>query len=326
MHRRGLLRLAAALLLAPAALHSSPAGAQLGGEPTRIIFPFAAGGSGDALARLMAEHLRVALDQPVIVENRVGAQGRIGVQAVKAAAADGKTLLLIPVAPMSVYQHVYKTLAYDPIGDFQPVAQVATFDFGLAVGPQVPAKTLKELVDWVKANPAQGSYGTPAAGTLPHFFAVSFARTAGLDLRHVGYRGSAGALTDLVAGQVPIVVTTTSDLLEQHKAQRIRVLATSDTQRSPFLPDVPTFREAGYDIQGRGWYGVFVPAKTASDVVERLNKAIVAAVQTPAVKERLLAFGLLPTGTSAAELGRIQKADSELWAPAVKASGFTPEQ
>jgi tripartite-type tricarboxylate transporter receptor subunit TctC len=326
MHRRGLLRLAAALPIALAALHSAPAGAQTGGEPARIIFPFAAGGSGDALARLIAEHLRVALDQPVIVENRVGAQGRIGVQAVKAAAADGKTLLLIPVAPMSVYQHVYKSLAYDPIGDFQPVAQVATFDFAIAVGPQVPAKTLKELVDWVKANPTQGSYGTPAAGTLPHFFAVSFAKAAGLDLRHVGYRGSAGALTDLVAGQVPIVVTTTSDLLEQHKAQRIRVLATSDTQRSPFLPDVPTFREAGYDIQGRGWYGVFVPAKTPADAVERLNKAIVAAVQTPAVKERLLAFGLLPTGTSAAELGRIQKADSELWAPAVKASGFTPEQ
>jgi tripartite-type tricarboxylate transporter receptor subunit TctC len=326
MHRRGLLRLAAALPIALVGLHSGPAGAQTGGEPTRIIFPFAAGGSGDALARLIAEHLRVALDQPVIVENRVGAQGRIGVQAVKAAAPDGKTLLLIPVAPMSVYQHVYKALAYDPIGDFQPVTQVATFDFGLAVGPQVPAKTLKELVDWVKANPAQGSYGTPAAGTLPHFFAVSFARTAGLDLRHVGYRGSAGALTDLVGGQIPIVVTTTSDLLEQHKAQRIRVLATSDTQRSPFLPDVPTFREAGYDIQGRGWYGVFVPAKTPADAVERLNKAIVAAVQTPAVKERLLAFGLLPTGTSAAELGRIQKADSELWAPAVKASGFTPEQ
>jgi len=245
---------------------------------------------------------------------------------VKAAAPDGKTLLLTPVAPMSVYQHVYKSLAYDPIGDFQPVSQIATFDFGLAVGPQVPAKSLAELVDWVKANPTQGSYGTPAAGTLPHFFAVSFARAAGLDLRHVGYRGSAAALADLVGGQIPIVVTTTSDLLEQHKAGRIRVLATSDRQRSPFLPDLPTFKEAGYDIQGTGWYGVFVPAKTPSAVVERLNTAIVAAVQTPAVKERLLVFGLQPTGTSAAELGRIQKADSELWAPAVKASGFTPEQ
>src|SRR5262245_14843882 len=214
MHRRGLLCLAVALLIAIAGLHTQPTSAQIGSEPVRLIFPFAAGGSGDALARLIAEHLRIALDQPVIVENRVGAQGRIGVQAVKAAAPDGKTLLLTPVAPMSVYQHVYKTLAYDPIGDFQPVSQIATFDFGLAVGPQVPAKSLEELVDWVKANPTQGSYGTPAAGTLPHFFAVSFARAAGLDLRHVGYRGSAAALTDLVGGQIPIVVTTTSDLLE----------------------------------------------------------------------------------------------------------------
>jgi tripartite-type tricarboxylate transporter receptor subunit TctC len=323
---RGLLRSAAVMALAFAILHAAPARGQIGGEPVRIVFPFAAGGSGDALARLIAEHLRIALDQPVIVENRAGAQGRIGVQAVKAAAPDGKTLLLTPVAPMSVYHHVYKALAYDPVSDFQPVSQVATFDFGLAVGPQVPARSLKQLVDWVKANPSQGSYGTPAAGTLPHFFAVSFARAAGLDLRHVGYRGSAAALTDLVGGQIPILVTTTSDLLEQHKAQRIRVLATSDGQRSPVLPELPTFREAGYDIQGTGWYGVFVPAATPAEVVARLNTAIVAAVRTPAVKERLLALGLQPTGTSAAELGRIQKADSELWAPAVKASGFTPEQ
>jgi len=149
--------------------------------------------------------LRVALDQPAIVENRAGAQGRIGVQAVKAAAPDGRTLLLTPVAPMSVYAHVYKALAYDPVRDFQPVSQLATFDFAIAVGPQVPATSLKELVDWVKADPGRGSYGTPAAGTLPHFFAVQFARTAGLDLRHVGYRGSAAALTDLIGGQIPIV-------------------------------------------------------------------------------------------------------------------------
>jgi tripartite-type tricarboxylate transporter receptor subunit TctC len=318
--------LIAVLAVVGALISTAPSRAQLGGEPVRIIFPFAAGGSGDALARLIAEHLRGALNQPVIVENRAGAQGRIGVQAVKAAAPDGKTLLLTPVAPMSVYSHVYKSLAYDPIADFEPVAQVATFDFGLAVGPQVPAKTLRELVVWVKANPAQGSYGTPAAGTLPHFFAVRFARTAGLDLRHVGYRGSAAALTDLVGAQIPIVVTTTSDLLEQHKAGRIRVLATSDRQRSPFLPDLPTFKEAGYDIEGTGWYGVFVPAKTPPEIVARLNGAVVAAVRTPLVRERLLAFGLQPTGTSAAELAKIQKADSELWAPAVKASGFTPEQ
>lgn len=316
----------AVLTLAVAAALPLPARAQIAEQPIRIIFPFAAGSSGDALARLIAEHLRVALNQPAIVENRTGAQGRLGVQAVKAAAGDGKTLLLTPVAPMSVYAHVYKALSYDPVRDFQPISQVATFDFALAIGPQVPAKSLTELVDWVKADQSRGSYGTPAAGTLPHFFAVQFARTAGLDLRHVGYRGSSAALTDLVGGQIPIVVTTTSDVLEQHKGGRIRVLATSDKARSPFLADVPTFREAGYDIEGAGWYAVYAPAATAADIVERLNTAIVAAVRAPEVKERLLAFGLVPTGTSSAELAKIQQADSELWAPAVKASGFTPEQ
>ena len=321
-------RFTRALVLAilAAAVFALPAGAQSGTETIRIVFPFAAGGSGDTLARLLAEHLRVTLNVAVIVENRTGAQGRIGVQAVKAAAPDGKTLLLTPVAPMSIYQHVYKSLAYDPIADFQPLSQVATFDFAIAVGPQVPAKSLPELVAWVKANPAQGSYGIPAAGSLPHFFGALFAKAAGLDLRHVGYRGSAAALTDLVAGQLPIVVTTTADLLEQHKAGRIRMLATSDGQRSPFVPDIPTFKEAGYDIVGTGWYGVFAPAGLAPDGVEKLSAALAAGVRVPRTKERLLAVGLQPTGTTAAELGRIQKADSELWAPAVKASGFTPDQ
>lgn len=295
-------------------------------DPVRIVFPFGAGGSGDALARHIAEHLRVSLGQPTIVENRTGAQGRLGVQAVKAAAPDGKTILLTPIAPVAVYQHVYKALLYDPVADFEPVSQVATFDFAIAVGPQVPVGSLKELVAWVKANPAQGNYGTPAAGTLPHFFAVSFAKAADLDLRHVGYRGSAPALTDLVGGQITMVVTTTSDVLEQHKAGRIKVLATSGAARSPFLPDIPTFKEAGYNIVGSGWYAVYAPAKTPPDVVAKLNKAVVETVQMPQVKEKLLASGLVPTGTSAAELRKIQAEDSELWAPAVRASGFTPEQ
>jgi tripartite-type tricarboxylate transporter receptor subunit TctC len=318
---RALTLVVAAVLLAAASVF-----AQTTEQTVRIVFPFAAGGSGDALARLLAEHLRTALKQPVIVENRTGAQGRLGVQAVKAAAPDGNTILLTPVAPMAIYQHVYKTLAYDPVADFAPISQVATFDFALAVGQHVPAVSLKELVVWVKANPAQGSYGTPAAGTLPHFFAVSFAKAAGLDLRHVGYRGSAAALTDLMGGQIPIVFTTTSDVLESHKAGRIKVLATSANARSPFLPEVSTFKEAGFDIEGGGWYGVFAPTGAPTDTVARLNAAIVAAVRTPQVKERLLAFGLVPTGTSATELARIQKVDSDLWAPAVKASGFTPEQ
>jgi len=328
--RRGSIRALTLILAAVAAatlvFAPAPAHAQAPERTVRIVFAFAPGGSGDALARLIAEHLRTALSQPVIVENRTGAQGRLGVQAVKAAAPDGNTLLLTPVAPMSVYQHVYKALAYDPVDDFAPVSQVATFDFAVAVGPQVPVASLKELVAWVQANPAQGNYGTPGAGTLPHFLAVSLGRITRLDLRHVGYRGSAAALTDLVAGQIPILVTTTADVLESHRAGRIKVVATSDAARSPFLPETPTLKEAGFDLVASGWYGVFAPVGTPADVVARLSAAVAASVQTPQVKERLLAFGLVPTGTSAAELARIQQADSRLWAPAVKASGFTPEQ
>lgn len=315
----------AAVVIGFAAPASVPARAQGGDQPVRIIFPFVPGGSGDALSRLIADKMRAALNRPVIVDNRSGAAGRIGAQAVKNAAPDGATLLLVPIAPVAVYQHVYQSLEYDPINDFQAIAQLGTFEFGIAVGPHVPAKSLQELVAWAKANPRQANYGSPAAGTLPHFLGALFGQRAGLDFRHIAYKGSAAALTDLIGGQIPVVVTTTSDLLQMHKAGRIRVLATSDGQRSQFLPDVPTLRESGYDLQATGWYAMFAPARTPPDVVERLNKAVVEAVKAPDVRERLLAFGLQPTGTSAAELAKIQKADAAFWALAVKASGFTPE-
>jgi tripartite-type tricarboxylate transporter receptor subunit TctC len=295
-------------------------------QPVRLVFPFAAGSSADALARLVAEQLRVDLNRSVVVENRTGAAGRLGVQAVRAAAPDGNTLLISPVAPMAVYQHVYPSLEYDPARDFEPIAQLVTFDFAIAVGPQVPARSLSELVAWVKANPLLANYGTPAAGTLPHFFAVLFGREANLDLRHVTYKGTAAALTDLLGGQIPMLFTATSELLELHKAGKIRVVATSDTTRSPFLPDVPTFGEAGYNIHGTGWHGLFAPRRTPADVLDRINKAVVAAIHKHDMRDRLLAMGFQPTGTSREALAEIQRRDSELWAPAVKASGFTPQR
>ncbi len=324
LDRRSILSVAMAAAVTAAL--AMPASAQLGEQPIRIVFPFAAGGSGDALTRLIADKMRVELDRPVIVENRTGAGGRIGVQAVKNAAPDGSTLLLVPIAPVAVYQHVYKSLEYDPFTDLAPLAQVGTFDFGIAVGADVPAKSLKELVDWAKANPGKANYGTPAAGTLPHFLAALFGEKAGIDMRHVTYKGSAAALTDLIGGQIPIVVTTTSDLLPMHKAGKLRVLATSDAKRSDFLPDVPTLKEAGFDLEATGWYAMFAPAKTPPEIVGRLNKAIVNAVKSPDVRERMLGFALIPTGTSSAELAEIMKRDSAFWAPAVKASKFTPDK
>ena len=294
-------------------------------QPIRIIFPFAAGGSGDGLTRLIGEKMRLALNRTVIVENRTGAAGRPGVTAVKNAAPDGSTLLVTPIAPMAVYQHVYRKLEYDPIADFAAVSQIATFDSALAVGPKVPVQSLKELVAWVKADPSRGSYGSPGAGTLPHFFGLLFGRAAGLELRHVPYKGSAATLADLTAGHVPMVITTLSDFAELHKAKRIRILATAGSKRSPFVPDVPTFREAGFEIEGTSWFGAFAPARTPREIVDRYSKIMAAATRMKDVRDRFLAWGLQPTGTTAAEFTAILKADSARWAPAVKASGFAAD-
>jgi tripartite-type tricarboxylate transporter receptor subunit TctC len=269
--------------------------------------------------------MRTSLKRPVIVENKPGAAGRLGVQAVKEAPLDGNMLLFTPIAPMAIFPHVYEKLAYDPVADFTPLSQVATFDLAVAVGRNVPSESLKELVALLNENPAQASYGTPAAGSLPHFFAVSFARTTNLDLRHVAYKGNAQAITDLIGGHLPIFFTSTPDLVEPHKAGRIRILATSGAQRLAALPEVPTFIEAGYRIRGEGWYGIYAPAKTSPEIVARFNAAIVSAMRTPEIKDRVMALRLVPTGTSGPELARIQKADSDLWGPVIRASGFKPD-
>jgi tripartite-type tricarboxylate transporter receptor subunit TctC len=313
-------------LIAAVAIAGSASAPQAQDRPIRIIFPFAAGGSGDAMARLVADKMRASLNRSVIVENPTGAAGRIGVSMVKNAAPDGATLLLTPIAPVAVYPHTYKSLDYDPLVDLAPVSQIATFDFIISVGAKVPVSSLAELVAWCKANPAQANFGIPAIGTLPHFIGAMFARAAAIDLRPVPYRGAAAATADLIAGQIPIIVGGVSDLAETHRAGRVRILATAAANRSPFIPDVPTFRDSGYDIVATSWYAVLAPARTPANIIERLSTAIAAAVQSPDVKERLLTLGVQPTGTSAAALAKIQKDDSAFWGAAVKASGFVADQ
>jgi tripartite-type tricarboxylate transporter receptor subunit TctC len=320
------LRALTIVLAGVAALAIAHAAAQTRDGPLRIITPFAGGGSGDALTRLIAEQLGAKLKRAVIVEPRVGAGGRLGVSAARAAEADGNTLLATPIAPMVVYPSVYPSLDYDPVRDFAPVSQLATFEFGIAIGPHVPANNLAELVAWLKANPSQGNFGTPGAGTLPHFFGMMFARSAGVSLQHIAYKGGTLALTDLMGGQIPIVFLSTNEFAEAHKANRIRVLATSNTQRSQFLPDVPTFREIGVDIEGVGWWGMFAPAKSPPAAIAKISATIVEILASEDIREKVRRIGLQPTGTSPEDFGRIQRDDIARWAPAVKASGFTPQQ
>ncbi len=298
--------------------------AQMAEQPIRIIFPFAAGGVGDVLGRIMAEHLRAAVNRPVIVENRTGAAGRLGVQAVKSAPPNGTVLLLTPIAPISIYPHFYPQLEYDPFTDFEPLSQLATFEFSLAVAKRVPARSLRELVAWLSANPNEQNFATPGAGTLPYFFAMQFGKNSGLALAHASYRGSAAAVQDLVAGQIPFVITSTSDLTEQHKAGLIRVLATSEKQ--PFIADIPTFQEAGFDMRGNGWYAMYAPAHTTNAILDQYSQALAAGVNAPDTRQRLISMGFQPTGTSRARLAEIQKADSEFWRPLIIASGLKPQQ
>jgi tripartite-type tricarboxylate transporter receptor subunit TctC len=317
LDRRTFLGTAAALSLAAPALR-----AQSG--PIRFIFPFAAGGAGDALTRIVADEVGRALGEPAIVEARPGAGGQIGTQAVINAAPDGRTLLLTPIAPVVIHPIVFPQLPYDPVRDLAPVSLVTTFDFALAVHPDTPAKTLSELVAWVKQDPRRATYGSPGVGNLPHFFGALLAEKIGVPLVHAPYRGSAPALTDLVGGQVPMVITTTSDVTELAKGGRIRILAVSGRERSPFLPDVPTFTEAGVAIAGGAWYGLFAKAGSPPEILGRISRAVMAAMRDAAVKEKVLGLAMVPTGSTPEELGRVQKQDIADWTPAVKASGFRP--
>ena len=295
-------------------------------RPVRIIVGFAAGGTADLMARLVADKMKDSLGQPVIVENRPGAAGRIAADAVKAAAPDGSTLMVMPIGPMAVVPHTYKTLSYDPLKDFAAVGIGATFDFALAAGPASGAKSWSEYVAWAKANPSKSSYATSGAGSLPHFFGVLLGKEAGIEMVHVAYKGSAAYVNDLMGGAIPIAVDTVADLSELHRANRIRILATSGTQRSPAVPEVPTFNELGVkNVEASGWFGFFAPARTPPATIELLNRHLNMALRSTDVVDKLRNVGMEPATSTPDEFAKRLAADYAKWGPVVKATGFTAE-
>jgi tripartite-type tricarboxylate transporter receptor subunit TctC len=318
------LSTAACLALTLAGLGSGGAQAQFGSQPVKIIFPFAAGGSGDAVARLLAERISTVTGQSAFVENRTGGSGMLGVQAVKSATPDGTTLLLTPFTLMVIYPHIYPDLKYDPERDFTPISQICSFEFAIAVAKNAPVKTIREMVEWIRKDPKAGSYGTPGAGTLPHFFGIAFARAANIDYRHVAYRGASAAVADLVAGQLPTAVLSTADVLEHHNQGSVRILATLDATPSPYVSGVPTLKESGYDLSGNGWFALYAPAGTPPAIVKRINDIVREHAQSKAFGEKLLTLGLLATGTSDEELAARQRNEARTWEPIIKTSGFKP--
>ena len=295
-------------------------------KPVRILVGFAPGGTADLIARVVADKLKDTIGQPVIVENKPGAAGRITADAVKAAAPDGSTIMVMPIGPMAVVPHTLKQLPFDPVKDFTAIGLGATFQFALAAGPGSGAKTWGEFVAWAKANPAKASYATSAAGSLPHFVGVLLSKDIGIDMVHVAYKGSGAYMNDLIGGQVPSAIDTVADLSEQHRAGKIRILATTGAARAPATPEVPTFTELGLkNMVASGWFGFFAPANTPKAVIDTLNRGINKALTSPDVVERLTKLGMDPATSTPDEFAKIVASDYAKWGPIVKASGFTAD-
>ena len=296
----------------------------------KIINGFPAGGTADATSRRVGEKLMGSAytKNAAVVENKPGAGGRIAVESVKSAAPDGSTLLLTPYSCTSVYPHIYSKLSYDPFKDLMPVSIAAVMHHGLAVGPMVPAsvKTVKDYVAWAKANPGQASYGSPAAGSLPHFLGAMLSGFTNTPLQHVPYRGSVPGVADVIAGQIASMFTPSGDFIPNHKAGKLRIIATSGPTRSPFTPDIPTFAEQGFgELTTEEWFGFYAPAKTPGNIIDNANAAINAALQDKTVINSLATFGLTARGSTVREMDKSQRDAFYRWGPIVKQIGFTAE-
>jgi tripartite-type tricarboxylate transporter receptor subunit TctC len=281
-------------------------------------------GLQDALARLIAGQMNDYAER-IVVETRPGAAGRVAVEAVKTANADGSVMLLAPLGFMMLFPHVYKTLRYEP-RDFTPVSTVASTPTLLTVGPKVPGdvRTLADFVAWCRANPKQATYGTAGAGTTLHFLGAMLGRTAGFDFLHVPYQGS-GSIQDLLKWEIASAIMPVGSSLGLVRSGDLRALATTGPHRSPFLPAVPTVGEAGYpSLEDLTWYGVFVPAKTPANIVEKLNAAIQGALRADEVKSGMAKLAVELDAISMGDFARLIVSQSERWKAIVQATGFVP--
>jgi tripartite-type tricarboxylate transporter receptor subunit TctC len=293
----------------------------------RILVGFPPGGTTDIIARLFASELKIN-SSSIVVENRPGAGGRVALEALKSSAADGSVLLLAPVDTITLYPHVYKTLRYDGLRDFIPVTAVCAFPNVIAVGPRVPrdVRTLSDFIQWCRANPSQAAYGTPGAGSPLHFTGVMLARAAAFEFVHVPYQGNAPAIQDVLGGQIAAVIMSIGDPLPHIQSGNLRALATTGLQRSVFLSDVPTTREAGYPaLEHVGWWGFFLPERTPAETVVKLNSTIQGALKSNDVKAGLTRLSAEFGTISLGDFAQLVKSEFEQWRQIARASGFTPQ-
>ena len=317
-----------ALLVAGALLAGSlPASAQpYPNRPLRIVVPFPPGGGTDIGTRIVAQKLQEAWGQAVIVENKPGAAGIVGTELTAKSAPDGYTFMMGNIGTHAINVSLYKKLAYDPVRDFAPVSMVADLPLLLLVHPSVPANSVKELIVLAKSQPGKLNFSSSGAGGSMHVAAELFKSMTGVDMVHIPYKGGAPAVADLLSGQVALSFSTVLETIQHVKAGKVRALAVTNDHRSIALPDLPTIAEAGLPgYQSISWLALFAPAGTPKDIVNKVSAESVRILKLPDVKERLLAQGAEPIGSTPEQLAATLAADIAKYAKVIRESGYKPE-
>jgi tripartite-type tricarboxylate transporter receptor subunit TctC len=291
-------------------------------KPVKVIVAFAPGSATDILARVMADYLTKSMGQPFVVENKPGAGGIPGTELAKNAPPDGYTLTMCPSGPFGINPAIYSKLPYDPIRDFEPIANIGFTPQTIVVGAQQPYKTLREFVAAAKAKPGEIAYGSLGIGSTSHLTMEAFQTAAGIKLNHIPFKGSGEAQTQLMGGSVPAMSDTVPGILAQVKAGKLRPLGVAIPQRTPFLPEVPTIAEQGYaGFESVGWIGLAAPAKTPLAILDKLNAEIKKMLASPEVKEKLNQLAFVPIGDSRQEFAAFIKAEIAKWSKVAKESG-----
>jgi tripartite-type tricarboxylate transporter receptor subunit TctC len=311
-----LLALTLALVPQAALAQSYPA------KPITLVVPFPAGSTTDLVGRILSDELAKAIGQNVVIDNRGGAGGGLGSEAVARSAPDGYTLLMGTIGTHSINPAVYAKINYDPITDFSPIIQFGTAPNVLVVHPDLPIKSVNDLIEYIRANPGKVNYGSSGNGTSNHLSGAMFVARNGLKATHVPYRGGAQAITDLLRGEIQFMFYHYLPLLGHIKEGKLRAIANTNATRISALPDVPVMKEAGMDdFEVSAWFGVYAPAKTPPDVVQKLNQTILKIINTPEVKKSLMAQGIDPVAGSPEDLVKLNKAELARWAKAVEQAG-----
>ena len=325
--RRRLLLGAAAGLVLPTPLLAQ-GDKQADKRPIKVLVGLPPGGATDAIARVVVERLPTELGQPVFVENKPGLGGQLAADALLASPPDGLTFMVAPNATPTFQTLVFgERVRWNFLRDFAPVAAFASYPLGMGVSLQSGAGTAREFIEWARRNPDKAAFGTPGLGGQNHFLGVQLAKAAGVDLQVVAYKGTPPMVTDLVGGHLPSAISLMDGLMAHHRGGRIRVIGIFTKERSPLMPDIPTFAEQGVDVtSGEGWTGMWARAGTPAAEIERMQKAIQQVLQMPEVREQMAQrLWVQPHYRNGADMDKLQRAELAHWEPIIKASGFKAE-